>query len=86
MKLQIFVPSATRHLVKHMDENKQLEITNIVKEAIEDRLKREFNTGVVAGWEACISTIYKNTRNMTSAKKIKDYIKQKYQENIKPEF
>ena len=60
------------------DEEK---IKEIVEEAIKDKLKEQFNLGMIAGWDAAIRIIYQHCGTMTSANKIKKYLKSKLDES-----
>lgn len=62
-------------------EMKEQQIKEIVQKAIEEKLHESFNNGIMAGWEAAWITVYDNVKNMTSAKKIKEYIELKMDEN-----
>lgn len=57
------------------------QIKEIVQKAIEEKLHDSFNNGIMAGWDAAWITVYDNVKNMTSAKKIKEYIELKMDEN-----
>ena len=60
---------------------KEQQIKEIVQKAIEEKLHDSFNNGIMAGWDAAWITVYDNVKNMTSAKKIKEYIELKMDEN-----
>ena len=62
-------------------EMNEQQIKEIVQKAIEEKLHDSFNNGIMAGWEAAWITVYDNVKNMTSAKKIKEYIELKMDEN-----
>ena len=62
-------------------EMKEQQIKEIVQKAIEEKLHESFNNGIMAGWDAAWITVYDNVKNMTSAKKIKEYIELKMDEN-----
>ena len=66
---------------KHEIEAQEQQIKEIVQKAIEEKLHESFNNGIMAGWEAAWITVYDNVKNMTSAKKIKEYIELKMDEN-----
>ena len=55
-------------------EMNEQQIKEIVQKAIEEKLHDSFNNGIMAGWDAAWITVYDNVKNMTSAKKIKEYI------------
>ena len=65
---------------KEIEANEQ-QIKEIVQKAIEEKLHDSFNNGIMAGWDAAWITVYDNVKNMTSAKKIKEYIELKMDEN-----
>ena len=62
-------------------EAEERQIKEIVQKAIEEKLHDSFNNGIMAGWDAAWITVYDNVKNMTSAKKIKEYIEFKMDEN-----
>ena len=62
-------------------EAEERQIKEIVQKAIEEKLHDSFNNGIMAGWDAAWITVYDNVKNMTSAKKIKEYIELKMDEN-----
>lgn len=62
-------------------EAQEQQIKEIVQKAIEEKLHDSFNNGIMAGWEAAWITVHENVKNMTSAKKIKEYIEFKMDEN-----
>ena len=51
------------------------ELKNILKEAIEPTLKEQFIIGMTKGFDVAIETISKEIAPMTSAKQIKEHIK-----------
>ena len=55
----------------------------MIKQAIEPKLKEQFNLGLIAGWDACVATIYKACKDLTSAQAIKEYLKSKTEEKHK---
>ena len=55
-------------------------LKEIIAESIEGKLKEHFNRGLMTGWDACIYEIDKLTNNLTSAKAIREVIKQKVAE------
>lgn len=63
-----------------MTENEQSQLQEKIKSAIEPKLKEQFIIGMKAGYDAAMLHIYKTTKNMTSAKAIRGYIKQKVDE------
>ena len=62
-------------------EMKEQQIKEIVQKAIEEKLHESFNNGIMAGWDAAWITVHDNVKNMTSTKKIKEYIELKMDEN-----
>jgi len=64
-------------MAEEIQSTEELDVTTIVAEAIEPKLKEQFIIGIKAGWEACIVTIYEHCKSMTSAKKIKQYLSEK---------
>lgn len=59
------------------DEEK---IKEIVEEAIKDKLKEQFNLGLMAGWDACLVSIREQIKSLRSANKIKALIEKKIEE------
>ena len=59
------------------DEEK---IKEIVEEAIKDKLKEQFNLGIVAGWDAFLVSIREQIKTLRSANKIKALIEKKIEE------
>ena len=51
------------------------ELKKILKEAIEPTLKEQFIIGMTKGFDVAIETISKEIASMTSAKQIKEHIK-----------
>ena len=51
------------------------ELKNMLKEAIEPTLKEQFIVGMTKGFDIAIETISKEISLMTSAKQIKEHIK-----------
>lgn len=51
------------------------ELKNILKEVIEPTLREQFIIGMTKGFDTAIETIYKEISPMTSAKQIKEHIK-----------
>ena len=62
-------------------EMNEQQIKEIVQKAIEENLHDSFNNGIMAGWDAAWITVHDNVKNITSAKKIKEYIELKMDEN-----
>lgn len=63
-----------------MDMTKRDELQEQIKAILEPKLKEKFIVGMKAGYDAAMLHIYKATKDMTSAKKIQRYIKQKVDE------
>ena len=60
-----------------MTDKEQTELQEKIKSAIEPKLKEQFIIGMKAGYDAAMLQIYRSTKDMTSAKAIRRYIKQK---------
>ena len=69
-----------------MTENEQSQLHEQIKSAIEPKLKEQFIIGMKAGYDAAMLHIYKATKNMTSAKAIRAYIKYKVDEGAARNF
>lgn len=67
--------------VNHEIEAEEQMVKEIIKKAIEEKLHDSFNNGIMAGWDAAWIVVHDNVKNMTSAKKIKEYIELKMDEN-----
>ena len=63
-----------------MTDKEQTELQEKIKSAIEPKLKDQFIIGMKAGYDAAMLQIYRSTKDMTSAKAIRRYIKQKVDE------
>ena len=63
-----------------MTDKEQMDLQEKIKSAIEPKLKEQFIIGMKAGYDAAILHIYRSTKDMTSAKAIRKYIKQKVDE------
>lgn len=63
-----------------MTDKEHAELQEKIKSVIEPKLKDQFIIGMKAGYDAAMLHIYKATKDMTSAKKIQRYIKQKVNE------
>lgn len=63
-----------------MDETKRDELQEQIKATLEPKLKEQFIMGMKAGYDAAMLHIYKATKDMTSAKAIRAYIKFKVDE------
>lgn len=59
------------------DEEK---LKEIVEEAIKDKLEKQFNLGLMAGWDACLASIREQIKPLRSANKIKALIEKKVEE------
>ena len=55
-------------------------IKEIVEEAIKDKLKEQFNLGLMAGWDARLVSIREQIKSLRSANKIKALIEKKIEE------
>ena len=56
------------------------ELNDILKAELEPKFQSYFNQGLMTGWDACIYEIDNLTSGLTSAKAIKEVIKQKVTE------
>ena len=63
-----------------MTDKEQTELQEKIKSAIEPKLKEQFIIGMKAGYDAAMLQIYRSTKDMTSSKAIRRYIKQKVDE------
>ena len=63
-----------------MTDKEQMDLQEKIKSAIEPKLKEQFIIGMKAGYDAAMLHIYRSTKDMTSAKAIRRYIKQKVDE------
>lgn len=63
-----------------MTDKEQADLKEQIKDAIEPKLKEQFIIGMKAGYDAAMLHIYKAAKDMTSAKAIRGYIKQKVDE------
>ena len=63
-----------------MTDKEQMELQEKIKSAIEPKLKEQFIIGMKAGYDAAMLHIYRSTKDMTSSKAIRRYIKQKVDE------
>ena len=64
-----------------IDEQNNKQLEQIIADAIEPKLKESFNRGVMAGYDAAINVVYEHCKSMTSANKIKNYLKSKFDES-----
>ena len=69
-----------------MTDKEQTELQEKIKSAIEPKLKEQFFIGMKAGYDAAMLNIYKATKDMTSSKAIRRYIKQKVDEGAARNF
>lgn len=56
------------------------ELHDILKKELEPKFQSYFTKGLMTGWDACIYEIDKLTSGLTSAKAIREVIKQKVTE------
>ena len=63
-----------------MTDKEQMELQEKIKSTIEPKMKEQFIIGMKAGYDAAMLHIYKATKDMTSSKSIRRYIKQKVDE------
>ena len=63
-----------------MTDKEQIDLQEKIKSAIEPKLKEQFIIGMKAGYDAAMLQIYRSTKDMTSSKAIRRYIKQKVDE------
>ena len=63
-----------------MTDKEQMELQEKIKSVIEPKMKEQFIIGMKAGYDAAMLHIYKATKDMTSSKAIRRYIKQKVDE------
>ena len=61
-----------------MDKNE--DFNKVLEDKLKMEFERHFNRGLMTGWDACIYEIDKLTSGLTSAKAIKEVIKQKVAE------
>ena len=59
------------------DEEK---IKEIVEEAIKDKLKEQFNLGMMAGWDACLVSIREQIKSLRATNKIQTLIEKKIEQ------
>ena len=64
-----------------MTDKEQADLKELLKAQIEPKLKEQFIIGMKAGYDAAMLHIYKATKDMTSAKAIRGYIKKKVDES-----
>lgn len=57
--------------------DKDTEFYNMVKDAIEPKLKQQFMNGLVGGFKAGCAACYEEVKHMTSAKQIIQTLKEK---------
>ena len=56
------------------------ELKDILTTTLEPKFQKFFNDGLMAGWDACIHNLQKQINGLTSAKAIKEFMKQKVEE------
>lgn len=59
---------------------KEEKLKEIISDAIIEKLKNQFNLGLICGFDVSIETIYKEVKGMTSAKAIKALLKSRMEE------
>ena len=64
-----------------IDEQNNKQLEQIIADTIEPKLKESFNRGIMAGYDAAINVVYEHCKSMTSANKIKKYLKSKFDES-----
>ena len=64
-----------------IDEQNNAQLERIIADAIEPKLKESFNRGIMAAYDAAINVVYEHCKSMTSANKIKKYLKSKFDES-----
>ena len=64
-----------------IDEQNNAHLEKIIADAIEPKLKESFNRRIIAGYNNAINVVYKHCKSMTSANKIKKYLKSKFDES-----
>lgn len=62
-------------------KNDDKELISIIAKESEPLFKEQFINGIIVGWNACLATIKKETSEMTSCKKIKEYINKKIEDS-----
>lgn len=60
---------------------KDKELIEVISKETEPLFKEQFINGALTGWNACLMVIKKEISNMTSSKKIKEYIDKKIEES-----
>ena len=60
--------------------NKNEDFNKVLEDKLKMEFERHFNRGLMTGWDACIYEIDKMTSGLTSAKAIREVIKQKVSE------
>lgn len=57
------------------------ELQNLIEKETKELAEKQFNLGVIAGWNACLVNIKKEITNIRSAKGIKKIIDNKIKES-----
>ena len=57
------------------------ELQNLIEKETKELVEKQFNLGVIAGWNACLFNIKKEISNIRSAKVIKKIIDNKIKES-----
>lgn len=57
------------------------ELQNLIEKETKELVEKQFNLGVIAGWNACLVNIKKEISNIRSAKGIKKIIDNKIKES-----
>lgn len=65
-------------VISNTDDYTELE--KEIKKNIETKLYAEYVKGLMTGWNTCAISLYNNTKDMTSAKKIIKYLKKEKDE------
>lgn len=56
------------------------EFDKILENKLKENYNDFFNLGLMNGWDVCCKTLYNVCKTMTSAKKIKEFLKEKSEE------
>ena len=60
---------------------KDKELQNLIEKETKELVEKQFNLGVIAGWNACLVNIKKEIANIRSSKGIKKIIDNKIKES-----
>ena len=60
-------------------EDKKLQ--NLIEKETKELMEKQFNLGIIAGWNACLFNIKKEISNIRSAKSIKNLIEKKIKDS-----